>query len=688
MDQVVEQKMSYIQSKVEEILYNYVGIAKPIKKEKLATEALEVETADLLPTDLEQVSPDSDKRSLPDDMEIDESRGEEVEEEIVEDEDFESPAFEPIEAIAIEKNENSNLSAISGLTSQDSIEDKSDLGPQEQQQETQLSQISSIPDISQEASEVPATIEVPENVTTVEDVPITEDVAMTEPVAMTGDAMVEPVAMTEDVEMGEEIAPPLPEEIAPPLPGEIAKEEPEKSNFDLKKDIIEFTGTERKSISLDDSPTNIEPEKALQPQDVPSNTVEIDNLYENDTTDSSTRMEIDLKDETTQGTMESTKVEESSQDSTVSKEKRSPEEKQSDSKKESRHHHHKSDRSRDAHKSSSSSHKSKHHHRSSSSKSHHDDRHKRSDGKSSSSSHKKSSSDKDRSRRDHDKDKKPSRDDASRSKHRSHKTDDHQQEKSSRRRRSTDHDSNEGKGEQMNSSTPTVSTSANAKSDQKVESAITTVAEDSRQQVQETTENKPVKIEKILSESCEISFDSRSPTSSGTKKEQKSSILIKYDYLKSPPKMPKVEKIEDGFCGFPSEDLIKNPWFECLRNASETNATSKACRQSSNNNYLEQKKIQKSLTVANAKSKAKPKVKQTESLAEPVDVSNSQNGIEETSSEVKAQTIVQQQRYTSDDLYKPRFDFGYRSRRRGQVTTEATSDDAQGSKADDVRTEF
>lgn len=58
--------MSYIQSKVEEILYNYVGIAKPIKKEKLATEALEVETADLLPTDLEQVSPDSDKRSLPD----------------------------------------------------------------------------------------------------------------------------------------------------------------------------------------------------------------------------------------------------------------------------------------------------------------------------------------------------------------------------------------------------------------------------------------------------------------------------------------------------------------------------------------------------------------------------------------------------------------------------------------------
>src|SRR5690349_24602454 len=107
--------MSYIQSKVEEILYQYVGIAKPIKKEKLPSEALEIET-DLLPTDLEQVSPDSDKKSLPDAMDMEESRGEEIEEEIVEDEEFESPAFEPIEAITAEKNENSNLSAISGLT--------------------------------------------------------------------------------------------------------------------------------------------------------------------------------------------------------------------------------------------------------------------------------------------------------------------------------------------------------------------------------------------------------------------------------------------------------------------------------------------------------------------------------------------------------------------------------------------
>lgn len=634
MDQVVEQKMSYIQSKVEEILYNYVGIAKPIKKEKLPSEALEVDI-DLLPTDLEQVSPDSDKKSLPDAMDIEE----EVEEEIVEDEDFESPAFEPIEAIMVEKNDNSNLSAISGLTSQDSLENKSDPSPSEPQQETQLSQISSVQDMmSQEASETPAA-------STVADVTPTA----------------EPPAEAE----------------------ETAKEEPEKSNFDLKKDSIEFTGTERKSISLEDSSNVFEPQKVLQPQDVPSNTMEIDNLYENDTTDSSeARMEIDLKDETTQGTLESTKIEESSQDSTVSKGKS-----HSEPKKDSRRHHHKSDRSRDKHKSSSSSHKSRHHQRSSSSKSHHD--HRKSDGKSSSSSHKRSSNDKDRSsssRRDHEK--KSSRDDATKSKDSKHKSDDHHQEKSSRRRRSTDHDSNEGKGDKLNLTVPT-STTVDTKSetDKKIVSSGTTTAEDS--QVQEATESKPVSLDKMLSEHCEISLDSRSSTSSSTKKEHKSSILIKYDYLKSANKpTSKVEKIEDGFCGFAVEKLPVNPWFDCLRKESAKRPTKKANRLTSNNNYLEQTKLDKSISIQIPKTKAKPKAKQLiDSPSETTDASKLPMETEESSSESRAQSIAQQQRYNSDDLYKPRFDFGYRSRRRGQVTEEAP-DEAQGSKTEDSSSRF
>ena len=555
VDQVMEQKMDFIQSKVEEILYQYVGISKPIKKEKNLEEALEVKT-DLLPTDLEleQVSPDSDKKSsTSDNFNVEEIKDEEIEEEIVEDDDFESPAFEPIEPMEIDKNEqsqHSNLSAISGLTSQDSIENKEEPTTeiQEQhQQDSQLSQISSIQDMSQEAEPVlPAAL-----------ANIEEESAPMEVTKMDTTAS----EQKEEFSMVEEATP----------------EEPEKSQFDLKKDIIEFTGTERKSMPLDDSTNSAENEKVLQSQDVQPNTMEIENLYENDTTDSSEmRMEIDLKDESTQETAESSKIEESSQDSTVSKDKRS------EHKKDSHHHNrHKSDRSRDKHKSSSS-HKSSHHHRSSSSKSRHDDKSKsRSDGKShSSSSQKKSSSEKDRSsssRRDHDKDKKSSKDDSSRSKHREQKkTDDHHQEKSFSRRRKSN-DSNDGKGGQDKSGsadktpagvTSTTEPSKNTQINEKKEENI------SATKSQETTDNIPMVVDKMLNENNKISIESSSASSS-SKKDHKSSILVKYDYLKSPPKTVEVkqavDKIEEGFLGFTEEEKVGpiNPWFDWRNDACE-----------------------------------------------------------------------------------------------------------------------
>lgn len=530
--------MDYIHSKVEEILYSYVGIAKPIKKEK-PNGALEVET-DLLPTDLEQVSPDI----------LEEIKDEEVEEEIVEDDDFESPAFEPIEPMAVDKNENSNLSAISGLTSQDSLENKSDPTVAETEQvqpDTQLSQISSTQeqDNSQEEAQ--------------EAVPIT---------AMSSDD----AQMATNLDGKQEVQ---------------AAEEPEKSQFDLKKDSIEFTGTERKSMQLDDSTTSGDADKSaeavkiLLPQDVPSNTMEIDNLYENDTTDSSEmhmRMEIDLKDETTQETAESSKVEDSSQDSTVpSKETR---------------HHHKSDRSRDKHKSSSS-HRSSRHAHSSTSKSRHDDKYKsRSGGKSRSSSHKKSTTDKDRSRRDHDKDKRP-KDEPSRSKQREQKTDDHQQEKSSRRRRSTDHDSNEGKD---GSGKPGTSGETAIKTTQATDQTETA------SRSQEASDNKPVIVDKLLNENGEISFESKLFTASSTRKEAKSSILIKYDYLKAPTKSEsQPEEEEDECIGFAAEKLPENPWFECLRN------------EVAGNSYAEQKKLDGSLSLNLPKTKSKAKTKNVDS---------------------------------------------------------------------------
>lgn len=453
--------MDYIHSKVEEILYQYVGLERPIKKEK-TNGALVIET-DLLPTDLEQVSPDSDMKS--------EVKDEEVEEEIVEDEDFESPAFEPIEPITAEKNENSNLSAISGLTSQSSLDNKN---VETVPQESQLSQISSIQDMSQE----------PTN-------------------------QVEPTDLEPTSLEPTDLEPPKPIDETEPLP----PPEPEKSQFDLKKDTIEFSGTERNSITIDETTTSGEAEKIILPQDVPS-TMEIDNLYENCTTDSSEmRMEIDLKEETT----ESSKIEESSQDSKDSKQRKD------------------SHRSHHPHKSSR---KSSRHHHSSRSRSHYDDKNKSS--KSGSSSHKKTSSDKDRSsssRREHDK----------KSESRSKNKDDHHQEKStSHRRRSTDHDSNEGKLEPRRNGG----------------SAETSIALPTAVQVTQPTEEKTEamddKPDNVLTEHSDASIDSKTS--------KKSSILVKYDYLKSPPKPPsqQVAEIEDGFVGFTTEKLPANPWFDYL----------------------------------------------------------------------------------------------------------------------------
>lgn len=653
--------MDFIQSKVEDILYEYVGISKPIKKEKNLEEALEVET-DLLPTDLEQVSPDSDKKSSTSDaVNLEEMKDEEIEEEIVEDDDFESPAFEPIEAMEVDKNEqsqNSNLSGISGLTSQDSVENKSEPPasievPEQHQQDTQLSQISSeVQDMSQDVADsvLPEAVE-----TATETVPDADS----------------SLVANRDHE--------TPMDLTSCDKQEVQPEEPEKSQFDLKKDSIEFTGTERKSISLDDSSISGEPEKALQPQDVPRNTMEIENLYENDTTDSSEmRMEIDLKDESTQETADSSKIEESSQDSTVSKQKQGTEQRQDSH----HHHHHKSDRSRDKHRSSS--HKSSHHHRSSSSR--HDDKSKsRSDRKSHSSSHKKSSSDKDRSsssRKDYDKDKKSSKDDSSRSKNREHKkTDDHHHEKSSsRRRRSTDHDSNDGKsGQDKSSGKATADAVLTTDSSKETQSVENNPEIGSPENNQEATD-KPTIVDKMLNENSGISIES---ASSSTRKEQKSSILVKYDYLKSPPKAvetKQIDKIEDGFLGFTKEEGTgsENPWFDYM--SKEKVQRKKLTRQTSNN-YLEQKKLNRTVTQDGVKNKSKTKSKTPETSGGESRLANGND------SDARAQSIAQQQRYTNDYLYKPRVDFGNRNRRR-RGNSETNLDDLKEVNIEEISTEI
>ncbi|XP_035780640.1 biorientation of chromosomes in cell division protein 1-like 1 isoform X2 [Anopheles albimanus] len=139
VDQVVNPKISTIfHPKVEELVYNYLGIEKP----KSSVNGNEGARGESLLEDLEAVSPDSDKKSegsltppqpaaetehMEVDMEIDDD--DDVEEEVddsKEQDDFESPAFEPLEVRSPsklkEEANDSNSSVISGLTSQESVE--------------------------------------------------------------------------------------------------------------------------------------------------------------------------------------------------------------------------------------------------------------------------------------------------------------------------------------------------------------------------------------------------------------------------------------------------------------------------------------------------------------------------------------------------------------------------------------
>ena len=127
-----------------------MGIEKPKSSERIQTTStdtgnglLEV-NIDFLPNDLEAVSPDSDKsnnthKSLNNSTEnLNASMGsmkmETFSDSVEKLDDFESPAFEPLEGRVssamsdtyddddLDDDENSKLSAISGLTSQDSVE--------------------------------------------------------------------------------------------------------------------------------------------------------------------------------------------------------------------------------------------------------------------------------------------------------------------------------------------------------------------------------------------------------------------------------------------------------------------------------------------------------------------------------------------------------------------------------------
>lgn len=132
VDQVVNPKISTVfHPKVEDIVYNYLGIEKP-KPVINGSGDLDVQT-DFLPEDLEAVSPDSDKKSSSTSSDMHHPATEPDQQEELNDskeiiEDFESPAFEPLEprppSQTKQESNDSHTSAISGLTSQESVEEE------------------------------------------------------------------------------------------------------------------------------------------------------------------------------------------------------------------------------------------------------------------------------------------------------------------------------------------------------------------------------------------------------------------------------------------------------------------------------------------------------------------------------------------------------------------------------------
>lgn len=110
MDQVVNPKINTVfLPKVEEVVYSYLGIKKPNRNEGIKSEQ-----CDLLPTDLEAVSPESEPVDKKDDkstenfQDMDESKTEEDE----------SPPFEPLDeqSMYVPQEENSVDSHLSGFS--------------------------------------------------------------------------------------------------------------------------------------------------------------------------------------------------------------------------------------------------------------------------------------------------------------------------------------------------------------------------------------------------------------------------------------------------------------------------------------------------------------------------------------------------------------------------------------------
>lgn len=111
VDQVVNPKINTIfLPQVEDVVYRYLGIEKPNRLE--VKKGLKIDVTDLLPTDLEAISPESD-HTKDDSLNFNDSLNSDTKME-----EDESPPFEPIDGQSsnIHHEENSVDSHLSGFS--------------------------------------------------------------------------------------------------------------------------------------------------------------------------------------------------------------------------------------------------------------------------------------------------------------------------------------------------------------------------------------------------------------------------------------------------------------------------------------------------------------------------------------------------------------------------------------------
>lgn len=257
--------------KIEDISYKYLGIEKPKPSDEQTLLQSELCTNEdvkpkILPTDLddlEAVSPDStgSKKSFKDSTEELNIPVDSIKQELNDsiekvDDDFESPAFEPLKGSlltgsdSVNGEEDSKLSDISGLTSQDSV--NSEHSSSEQQAEPEIK----VPTI--EVIEQPAVTQsqqvIPDNINQDS---VLSQVSSNSHLSIVTDSN----NKSSEVDICEEAQMPKFSENSFNNPDVDDKErKPLLTSFDIKQDEIKFEGTERRS-SLHDLNDDIKMEE-------------------------------------------------------------------------------------------------------------------------------------------------------------------------------------------------------------------------------------------------------------------------------------------------------------------------------------------------------------------------------------------------------------------------------------------